>query len=54
MDIVNESINFISNAHILIVDVISFIVYLSAGLINYFKSKKLIFINKKSTPYYKL
>lgn len=51
MDIINESVEFISNADVLIVGGTSLVVYPAAGLIDYFKGKKLILINKASTPY---
>ncbi|AGK95250.1 NAD-dependent protein deacylase [Clostridium pasteurianum] len=50
-DIINESVRFISNADVLIVGGTSLVVYPAAGLIDYFKGKKLILINKASTPY---
>ena len=51
MDIINESVSFISKADVLIVGGTSLVVYPAAGLIDYFKGKKLILINKASTPY---
>ncbi|WP_010241206.1 NAD-dependent protein deacylase [Clostridium arbusti] len=51
IDIINESVEFISNADVLIVGGTSLVVYPAAGLIDYFKGKKLILINKASTPY---
>uniref|UniRef100_UPI0026390200 NAD-dependent protein deacylase n=1 Tax=uncultured Clostridium sp. TaxID=59620 RepID=UPI0026390200 len=47
--IINNSINAISNADTLIIGGTSLIVYPAAGLINYFKGKNLILINKSST-----
>lgn len=51
IDIINESVEFISKADVLIVGGTSLVVYPAAGLVNYFKGKKLILINKSSTPY---
>lgn len=50
-DIIDESVEFISKADVLIVGGTSLVVYPAAGLINYFKGKKLVLINKDSTPY---
>jgi NAD-dependent deacetylase len=46
-----KAISYISNADILIVGGTSLVVYPAAGLVNYYKGKKLILINKSSTPY---
>lgn len=47
--IVNGAINAISKADTLIIGGTSLVVYPAAGLINYFKGKNLILINKSST-----
>lgn len=51
MNILNNSINHIKNADVLIIGGTSLVVYPAAGLIDYFKGQKLILINKSSTPY---
>ncbi len=48
---VNGAVNAIQRAEILIVGGTSLAVYPAAGLINYFRGKKLVLINKSSTPY---
>jgi len=50
-DVIDASLNYISKADALIVGGTSLSVYPAAGLINYFKGKHLILINKTSTPY---
>jgi NAD-dependent deacetylase len=50
-EILQSSIQFISNADVLIVGGTSLNVYPAAGLINYYHGSKLILINKSSTPY---
>jgi len=51
MNILNKSIEHIKNADVLIVGGTSLVVYPAAGLVDYFKGKKLILINKSSTAY---
>lgn len=51
MDVLESSIRFIKSAEILIVGGTSLVVYPAAGLVDYFKGKKLILINKSSTSY---
>ncbi|PKM72138.1 MAG: NAD-dependent protein deacylase [Firmicutes bacterium HGW-Firmicutes-16] len=46
-----ESVRYISLADMLIVGGTSLNVYPAAGLINYYKGKKLVLINKQPTPY---
>ncbi len=46
-----ESVRFISSADMLIVGGTSLNVYPAAGLINYYKGRKLVLINKQPTPY---
>lgn len=48
------SCKFISEADVLIVGGTSLVVYPAAGLINYYKGKKLILINKSETSYDKI
>ena len=50
-EILNNSINAITNADMLIVGGTSLLVQPAASLINYFKGKYLILINKAATPY---
>ena len=50
-DNIEEAVNLISNADVLIVGGTSLGVYPAAGLINYYKGNKLILINKSETPY---
>lgn len=47
---INESVRHISNADTLIIGGTSLAVYPAAGLIQYFKGRNLILINKSSTP----
>ena len=49
-DTVSKSINAISNAEVLIIGGTSLAVYPAAGLIDYFRGKHLVLINKTSTP----
>lgn len=49
--IIGASLRYISKADILIVGGTSLIVYPAAGMIKYFKGKKLILINKSKTQY---
>lgn len=49
--VLEASIDYISEAEVLIVGGTSLSVYPAAGLIRYFKGKHLILINKTSTPY---
>lgn len=49
-NIVNGAINAIKNADTLIIGGTSLVVYPAAGLIDYFKGKNLVLINKSSTP----
>lgn len=51
MNVINKSIEHIKQAEVLIVGGTSLVVYPAAGLIDYFKGKKLILINKSSTTY---
>ncbi len=51
MDILDKSVEYIQNADVLIVGGTSLVVYPAAGLIQYFRGKKLILINKSKTPY---
>ena len=48
---VNQSINAIKSAEILIVAGTSLTVYPASGLINFYKGNKLVLINKDSTPF---
>jgi NAD-dependent deacetylase len=50
-DIMNKSIEYISNAETLIIGGTSLVVYPAAGLIQHFNGKNLILINKSKTPY---
>lgn len=46
-----SAVNYIQRADVLIVAGTSLVVYPAAGLIEYFKGRKLIIINKSSTNY---
>jgi NAD-dependent deacetylase len=48
---VNDAIDYIANADLLIVGGTSLVVYPAAGLINYFKGESLVLINRDKTPY---
>ncbi len=48
-DILEKSVEYIENADVLIIGGTSLVVYPAAGLINYYKGKKLVLINKSST-----
>lgn len=49
--ILDKSVEYIESADMLIVGGTSLVVYPAAGLINYYKGKKLVLINKSSTSY---
>ena len=49
--VINQAIRAISSADTMIVGGTSLVVYPAAGLINYFKGKNLVLINKSSTQY---
>ena len=49
--ILSFSIDYISNAETLIIGGTSLVVYPAAGLINYFKGRNLVLINKSETQY---
>ena len=51
MDILDKAVEYIQHADVLIVGGTSLVVYPAAGLIQYFRGKKLILINKSKTPY---
>ena len=51
MSIIDESVSYIIDADVLIVAGTSLVVYPAAGLIDYFKGKHLILINRASTLY---
>lgn len=50
-DVISKSIAYIENAEMLIVGGTSLEVYPAAGLLDYYMGKKLVLINKSSTPY---
>ncbi|WP_425514949.1 NAD-dependent protein deacylase [Crassaminicella profunda] len=50
-DTIQKSVEYIANADVLIVGGTSLVVYPAAGLIEYYRGKKLILINKSTTPY---
>jgi len=50
-DCINGAVNAIAKADTLIIGGTSLVVYPAAGLINYFKGKNLVLINKSQTPY---
>lgn len=49
--VVNGAVSAIQKADVLIIGGTSLVVYPAAGLIDYFRGKKLVLINKSSTPY---
>ncbi|MDR5658008.1 NAD-dependent protein deacylase [Serpentinicella sp. ANB-PHB4] len=49
--VIEDAINYIKNAEVLIIGGTSLVVYPAAGLINYFTGSNLILINKDQTPY---
>ena len=51
MNTINKAIYYVQNADVLIVGGTSLVVYPAAGLVNYYKGKKLVLINKGETPY---
>ncbi len=50
-EVVSKSVRYISGCDMLIVGGTSLNVYPAAGLLNYYKGKKLVLINKQSTSY---
>lgn len=48
---IEKSVEYIANADVLIVGGTSLNVYPAAGLINYYRGKKMVLINKSTTPY---
>lgn len=48
--IINKSVEYISNADILIIGGTSLAVYPAASLINYYRGNKLVLVNKTATP----
>lgn len=51
MDVLNNSVEYIRKADILIVGGTSLVVYPAAGLVDYFNGSNLVLINKSTTPY---
>lgn len=51
MNTINKAIYYVQNADVLIVGGTSLVVYPAAGLVNYYKGKKLVLINKGETSY---
>lgn len=49
--VMEKSINYIDRADMLIVGGTSLVVYPAAGLLRYYRGKKLVLINKDATPY---
>lgn len=47
---IQESVNFITNADVLIIGGTSLAVYPAAGLIDYYRGNKLVLVNKTPTP----
>ena len=47
---IEKSVKYIANADVLIIGGTSLTVYPAAGLIDYYKGKKLVLINKTATP----
>lgn len=50
-DVLYKSVDFIRNADVLIIGGTSLNVYPAAGLINYYRGKKLVLVNLSQTPY---
>ena len=50
-EVIDRTVDYVSNAEVLIIGGTSLVVYPAAGLVNYFRGKKLVLINKSSTPY---
>ena len=50
-DILYKSVDYIRNADVLIIGGTSLNVYPAAGLINYYRGKKLVLVNLSQTPY---
>jgi len=50
MDCMHGAINAISKADVLIIGGTSLVVYPAAGLVDYYRGKKLVLINKSTTP----
>jgi NAD-dependent deacetylase len=50
-DIINRSVDYIRNADVFIVGGTSLTVYPAAGLIDYYRGRKLVLINKTETPF---
>lgn len=50
-EIINGAVEAISSADTMIIGGTSLVVYPAAGLINYFRGKNLVLINKSQTPY---
>lgn len=48
-DILSSAVHYIRNADMLIIGGTSLVVYPAAGLVNYYKGKKLVLINKSAT-----
>ena len=48
--VINEAVDFIRNADVLIIGGTSLVVYPAAGLIDYYRGNRLIVINKSPTP----
>lgn len=51
MNVINNAIDYISKAEVLIVGGTSLVVYPAAGLLKYFGGNTLVLINKSATPY---
>jgi len=50
-EVISEAVRYINEADMLIIGGTSLNVYPAAGLINYYRGKKLVLINKQPTPY---
>ena len=53
-DCINDAVHFISEADMLIVGGTSLSVYPAAGLVGYYRGKRLVLINRDETPYDKM
>lgn len=50
-EVLSKSIHYIRNADMMIVGGTSLAVYPAAGLLNYYRGKKLVLVNRSATPY---
>ncbi len=51
MEVLTSAVDYIAKAEVLIVGGTSLVVYPAASLVNYFKGRELVLINRSTTPY---